>query len=789
MGDVALIGPSGPVPLGEPSLIALLALLAVAGDAGVSEDDLLLRLTPEATAARGRTELARLIADTRALLGGESSVARTANGYALSPRTVSLDVRVLAGVAERECTNFLAAFELSGSPEFDEWVGATRWQVEPLPAAEPATAAPRSRRRTIGVTIIALLILIAAAAAYLSRPRRIEGFATGDTVLLADIRNETGDSLFQTGILSAATITLQQSGRLRLYPRSRLGDVYRLMQITNRDTALTFELSQEVAERDDVRFVLGLQVDRDGSGYRVTGRVFDVEQQKEVVETSSPAQSKSDALIALDRVLLTIRKRLGESRDDLNDRAMALPMVTTRSLEALRSFAEGSRAWAKSDYRLAGELWHRAVDIDTGFAMAYGSLGSFYYYHHERAKGEHYYDLALQRANRLTERERLRLLESQAGYRGDVDSSLALTKVIAGRYPSVTTWYNHGTNLMQSERYSEALAAFRTALTYDSTHVNSYLNSATTAKAMNRNSEALRYYARAGRLDSASLYRSNINHEWGGTLVQAGRYAEAESAFRRMAAGTSVGNRALGLRSLGYLAQWRGRMDESIEFYRQATSAAVQLEAPLSEARNRMLLATSYRITGRHREASGEVARAFAMMGNPQFEPRFLAILASSCIKTGRVADVDSILRVLRTRVNRNNRVDLAAEAFVSAAVSLANHRPDSALYFARQTAPLGQHVPTLMLEAEAFRAMGHSDSARVTLSRLLSERGFGSEGQDDWLRAPLILGDLLVAQGDSAGGMKAYQRLLAQWRDAPASVPDVVAVRTRVASLSGAHQ
>src|SRR4051812_41267213 len=62
LGTISLTGPTGAIPLDEPRLVALIVMLAIAGDAGVSEDELLLRLTPDAKPAMGRAEIGRLIA-------------------------------------------------------------------------------------------------------------------------------------------------------------------------------------------------------------------------------------------------------------------------------------------------------------------------------------------------------------------------------------------------------------------------------------------------------------------------------------------------------------------------------------------------------------------------------------------------------------------------------------------------------------------------------------------------------------------------------------------------------
>ena len=59
LGVVSLVGPAGAIVLDEPRLVALVVMLAVAGVAGMSEQELMLRLTPDATAEHGRVELAQ----------------------------------------------------------------------------------------------------------------------------------------------------------------------------------------------------------------------------------------------------------------------------------------------------------------------------------------------------------------------------------------------------------------------------------------------------------------------------------------------------------------------------------------------------------------------------------------------------------------------------------------------------------------------------------------------------------------------------------------------------------
>jgi hypothetical protein len=72
-------------------------------------------------------------------------------------------------------------------------------------------------------------------------------------------------------------------------------------------------------------------------------------------------------------------------------------------------------------------------------------------------------------------------------------------------------------------------------------------------------------------------------------------------------------------------------------------------------------------------------------------------------------------------------------------------------------------------------------------LRKLTSYDYYGSEGQEEGMRAHIALGDALRAGGDTAGARAAYTVLLEQWREAPATLPDMVTVRERLTALDRA--
>jgi len=637
----------------------------------------------------------------------------------------------------------------------------------------------------IRIGVIAVIVVAVASAGVLASSRsRARGFGLGDPLLLADVANATGDSTFDKAMQVAATVGFGQSRRVSLYPRTRLRTTLQLMRVTNLDTTLSFELAQDVAERDRVRFVLGLWLDRDDAGYRLRARLADVQTFHDVFESEDTAPTRDDVIGQLDKVVRRTRRALGESSRDVGNHSAPLPLVTTSSLEALRSFAQGQSAWRAGEFARAAEFWERAIDLDTGFAMAYAALGNFQYYGHNRDAGEQRYAAALARATRLTERERLELLRNQAAFRGQPDSARGIARVVAERFPSADSWFNYGTNLMQAKHFPEAIDALQRALTFDSRFREAWVNIATTYQASRRDEDAIRAYRRAEALDSTVLYRNNINHEFGASLVAMNRMSEAESVYRRMAAGSRIGDRALGLRSLGLLALWQGRIYEAIGDFQQAVEATQQMNSVLSEVRNRIWLASAYRVSNRLADANTEVSRTIGLAASPFIPPVMLAVLAYACYQQDRRHDVDALVKSIYTRTSATPS-DSASVAVGEAVRHLAMHHPDSALNRLRQAGEFNFPIIPMMLTAEALLAAGQRDSAKTVLLTVLDRSGFGAEGQDDFIRAPLLLGDVLLQLGDSAGAAKRYREFIERWRAAPPDIPDLATARTRLASLT----
>jgi TolB-like protein/DNA-binding SARP family transcriptional activator len=156
--DDTIVGNRGP----QRYRLALLAVLAAAGERGRSRDELLLLFWPEVTQARARHSLEQLMYAIRGSL--DKDVFAGVNPVRLSPEAVGSDVGDFNDALERGDFAaavatyrgpFLEGFHLGDAPEFEEWLARERAQLarsysgalerlaESADAAGDATAAVR----------------------------------------------------------------------------------------------------------------------------------------------------------------------------------------------------------------------------------------------------------------------------------------------------------------------------------------------------------------------------------------------------------------------------------------------------------------------------------------------------------------------------------------------------------------------------------------------------------------------------------------------------------------------
>jgi tetratricopeptide (TPR) repeat protein len=303
--------------------------------------------------------------------------------------------------------------------------------------------------RTLGIGPAATLV---SSGALEERPR----------VVLAEIDAE--DEAVADVVTEALRIDLHESTAITLADAGYVADVLRRMQ-RDPSAPLTPETAREVAQREGLAAVIRGEVRELGGRYVLSARI-EAADGATLAAFREEAADESSLLDAVDGLSTAIREKVGESLRSVR-RSEPLEAVTTSSLEALRLYSQGVKlADRTGDHGRAAELFQRAVETDSTFAMAWRKLGVSL---SNSAASETLYGEAYRRAyelrDRLTEQERYL---AEAGYFdhavGDQDAAAQAYRTLLELNPDHTIALNNLSLIYADEgRYEEAAALMRRA--------------------------------------------------------------------------------------------------------------------------------------------------------------------------------------------------------------------------------------------------------------------------------------------------------------------------------------
>jgi tetratricopeptide (TPR) repeat protein len=329
----------------------------------------------------------------------------------------------------------------------------------------------------------------------------------------------------------------------------------------------------------------------------------------------------------------------------------------------------------------------------------------------------------------------------------------------------------------------------RKALALDSLFTNGHVNLATCLQIEGEVEAALGSYAAAGRSDSLALFRANLNHEWGVALVRAGKLAEAEAAYTRMAETGPAFNRARGLRSLAWLAMYRGQFRRAVPHLRDAITLNQSGRLSVSVFRDQLILAQALLSLGDTVRARRMLDSATATVRGVALDPAFLLYLGQAQLRAGRPEAAHATFLALRGKVIATSPLDLARQQGLESHVLLAQGDASVALTAAQPVHDERTAAFRLSALAQAYGATGQFDSALAAAVRLSNTFAFGEEAQIEWQRGPLLVARYAEANGDSATARAAYSRLLDQWKQGDQDLPELVLARRALVRLQGGNR
>jgi eukaryotic-like serine/threonine-protein kinase len=667
-------------------------------------------------------------------------------------------------------------------PELDAWWTARRVRLEHEPQPEDisdASAVPKPKVERISRTWLRFGFLIAVALTatgvwlYRTHPRL--AFGPRDWVLIADFDNQTGDALFDRSLLTAFTAAFQQSAHANVIPGTRIEAALKRMGKAS-VVKIDEQTGSEICLRENAKGMIACSIARNGRGYLLVARLVEPKTGETVRSYLEYATDKDQVIGGLGKLAGKIRGDLGESLRSTRRSDRPLPELTTASLQALKLYAEGRYLWQKGQYGQAVQLFHSALDHDPDFAMAHASLGNAYFSHiySDPARGKEHYQKALQRSDRLTDRERLYIQATYQSNLGHVEQAVELFKVYLRAYPDDSAArYRLGTVLQQHDRYTEAVEHFQEAIRLDPSQARTYVNLATSYRQLGDSAKALAAYAEAFALEPEWITVDNLNHEYGFALVWSGHSPKAREVFA-LALNESA-SQASGLRSLALLDMYEGKYRDAASRLRECILLTEALQRSLNTARNRLFL--SILLDGQgdkhgHMRELDRAARELEALGTPQ--NWLSARIGANYARAGVTRKAERLLRTLDRQVDRENPTESSELHRLAGEIALAHGDNSRALELLRVAERQFTNPLTTESLAHAYEKAGDTEHAIACYERLIGmgQRALGWEPQQVWIAAHLHLAEGYLSRGERAKAAELLDTLARRWKDADADLP-----------------
>lgn len=641
-------------------------------------------------------------------------------------------------------------------------------------------SSPRIKWKPSRFSILGLVLLIMLSFTYFTVPRfNAIGFSERDWILIADLENNTQDKIFDNSLLHALTITIDQSKHVNIFPRKRILEVLKRMQIDSIDK-LDVPLALEIAERENIKAVLCLTLSELSGTYLLSTRLLDPYTGTSIRSRKAKAISKEKILSELDKLATNVRRDLGESLRKIHQRKVPLPKATTSSLEALKLYSDASNTWSQGNWQEAQALWTRAVELDSGFAWANASLGLAAGWLDSYEAGQKYYERALRQLDRVTERERLWITALAAKGQQGVEAY----QIYLQQYPDDRDgWYNLGNALRILGRNEDAIEAYHKSLTIDPMQSWTHTNLGVLYDNLGRIKEAALHFSKAFEINPLEMksFRGDVNRISGFVLVKQGDIIGAQERFDLLADGDESA-RASGLRSKALLKMYQGYHSSAIELFKQAVALNQRCGYPLSEYRNRMYICQAYITKSMDHLLAQELAQGQELAEARGWDPYWTTILAIRLLAIGDTlkarAWLDKCIESEIAKENYSWPVEL-----LRGEIALAEGNFSEAVSYLELANQMLNSDKSLVKEAlgRAYHANGQFDQSVAMFIEAIRLKGLGKESQEPWILSHYRLGLILEEMGEIDMSRVYLEKFLELWGEGDEDLLGVADARRRI--------
>ncbi|MFQ6037237.1 MAG: tetratricopeptide repeat protein, partial [Candidatus Aminicenantales bacterium] len=506
----------------------------------------------------------------------------------------------------------------------------------------------RRSRKKLWVGAMAGVFVLAAFVLTWMMTRPSLAFQSRDRLLVADVENLTGDSVFDLALRTAIEADLQQSPYVSIFDRNQAAETLRMMRVEP-SSRIDEALGTEVCRFAGVRALILPRILSAGRAYELQAILVDPVRKRHVDRIRVMALGKEDVLLnAIDTLAQKTRTRLGESLESIQKADVPLVQATTSSWEALHYLAMGQAKWHEGKFKDAAAFFELALEKDPRFVTARGSLGLvMIQWLGKEEEGKAMLRQALADAEGLPQREYLAIRAVNKQYaEEDLEGALEEYRMMRELFPDTMIAYNNpGIILRGMGRYDEAVALFEKASEVAPTNSIPLANLWWTHLSLRKDPAAAEKVAR--RLLSLSPTLA-VHHHWlGYALAAQGRFEEAITACEK--ALSLDAQHPYALPNMAHLLVAVGRAGEAVPVYRKVLDLVRQKKIPGYAPFSWFELAFALRESGRMDEAITAAEEGKSLLSGPMEAPSpqawVLLTMAQLAAVSGQTAEAEGFLK------------------------------------------------------------------------------------------------------------------------------------------------
>jgi DNA-binding winged helix-turn-helix (wHTH) protein/Flp pilus assembly protein TadD len=637
------------------------------------------------------------------------------------------------------------------------------------------SASPRLLLRKRFATAALVAVIAAAFWLYRSQLRRVT-LSAKDTIVLADVENETGDPVFDDALDTALRYEMTQTPYLNILGMDKVSGTLTQLNFPP-STKFTPDVARQICGKTNSRMVISQSIADAGNGYQLQMRALDCGSGAILAKAQADISKRNDIVHELGVTGARLRAQLGEPADSLVRFNQPLEKALSSSLEALQAAAQGLKLSLAGDAAGSLKLYQRAVELDPNLAITYLRMGATYLFLGNTELSEASYTRAYQLRDRLTEKDRLATeITYYSNVIGDWEkeysSVLHLLEIFPRDVFAHANLREAFVHLGQPDRAADEaaeVARLRPSSYYFGGAIQSirFASRFNAAKSWLAKADALKFdnsLIRRERLivafatgdrdnvekilkdEEQGKFREDFLDEHALIEIQQGRFHSAERLRQQASGGTSEASNAGWLVILSAL--------EDVEVGKDAQARGYESKAVASPL-----------------DRSSKIVLALALARSGQ------------AAEAGRVADQVSAERPEDTLVQHYFIPTMRA------AIKLRQHDAAEAVELLREPTKYdlaftgSVYLYPTYIRGLAYLELGDGRSAAAQFQKMIDNPGFSVRhvtGPLAWLQ----LGRAQKIMGDKAAARKSYETFLDLWNDADPDIPIYQQAKAEYAKL-----